>query len=299
MIGRRAFVGGAIAFVAAVVPRTGAAVETPNTGPSRNSADGRLTLDAVDVLFATLPRVRIVWKPPAAFPPLVPIAYYAGRGGDAAHPDDPAIWLNPDHPELVSPRLARLTDEIPLFTELLLASVDVRAPGAPSLGLDALPADRRRLAAVALAGRVAVVTRFTAFPAVDDAEFDRRAFAFAVLRQLTPEIGGVETLPPPDATLPPGEAAVYAGRDADRRAPRGWGVVYADLERVAHDRAGFESWIRAFVLATADRQPRDSEVRAAYESARAQDAAANRDRWAARRAFAAPYVDQVAALLGK
>ena len=255
-------------------------------------------VDAVDVLLATLPRVRIVWKPPAAFPPLEAIAYYAGRGGDAANPDDPAIWLNPDHPELVSPRLARLTDEIPLFTELLLASVDVRASGVPSLGLDALPPDRRRLAAVALAGRVAVVTRFTAFPAVDDAEFARRAFAFAVLRQLTPEIGGVETLPPPPAKLPAGEAAVYAGRDADRRAPHGWGVVYADLDRVGRDRAGFASWIRAFVLATADRQPHDSEVRSAYEAARARDAASG-DRWAARRAFAEPYVDQVAALLGK
>ena len=87
------------------------------TGAAAGSAD----------VIATLPRVRIVWKPPAAFPPLNPIAYYAGRGGDGAHPEDPAIWLSPDHPELVSPRLARLTDEIPLFTELLLASVDVRA----------------------------------------------------------------------------------------------------------------------------------------------------------------------------
>jgi hypothetical protein len=92
---------------------------------------------------------------------------------------------------------------------------------------------------------------------------------------------------------------VYAGRDADRRAPRGWGVVYADPERVGHDRAGLESWIRAFVLATADRQPRESDVRAAYEAARLRDDAVSPDRWAARRAFAAPYVDQVAGLLGK
>jgi hypothetical protein len=300
MVSRRAFVATALASLAAAAPLgTSAWVDTSAGGPNRYSEDGRLALDAVDVLVATLPRVRTVWKPPAAFSPLVPFAYYAGRGGDAAKPNDPAIWLNPDHPELVSPRLSRLTDEIPLFTELLLASADVRVPGTPSLGLYALPADDRRVAARALAARVAVVTRYTAFPAVDDAEFARRAFAFAVLRQMTPEIGGVEILPPPAARLPDGEAAVYAGRDADRRAPRGWGVVYADLEAVARDRAGFESWVRAYVLATADRQPPGSEVRSAYEAARAKDAAAGSGRWAARRAFAAAYVDQVAALFGK
>jgi hypothetical protein len=298
MVSRSGFVGSAVAFIAAIAPRAGAAVETPGGGPNRNSADGRLTLDTVDVLIATLPRVRLVWKPPPVFPALIPVAYYAGRGGDDANPADPAIWLNPDHPELVSPRRSQFGDEIPLSTELLLASVDARPPGVPALGLDQLEPDRRRVAAASLAARVAVVARYTPYPAVDDAEFARRAFAFAVLRQLTPEIGGVATLAPP-AALPPGEAATYAGRDADRRAPRGWGVVYADLERVGRDRTGFESWIRAFVLATADRQPGESEVRAAYEAARSRDAGAGGDRWAARRAFAAPYVNQVAALLGK
>jgi hypothetical protein len=300
MVSRRAFVGSALASLAAAAPLgTSAWVDTSATGADRERDAARTTFDAVDVLIATRPRVRTVWKPPAAFPAPTPIAYYAGRGGDGASPNDPAIWLNPDHPELVSPRLSRLTDEIPLFTELLLASVDVRAPGTPALGLDALDAEPRRLEATRLAGRVAVVTRFTAFPAVDDAEFARRAFAFAVLRQMTPEIGGVATLAPPAAKLPPGEAAVYAGRDADRRAPRGWGVVYADLDTVAHDRAGFESWVRAFVLATADREPAGSDVRSAYAAARAKDEAAGSGRWTARRAFAAPYVGQVAALFGK
>jgi len=262
MVSRRGFVGGAVAFVVAVAPRAVAAIETPAGGTARDSADGRLALDAVDVLIATLPRVRIVWKPPAAFPPLIPIAYYAGRGGDGTHRDDPALWLSPDHPELVSPRLARLTDEIPLFTELLLASVDVRARGA-SLGLDGVPADRRRVAAATLAGRVAVVTHFTSYPAVDDAEFARRAFAFAVLRQMTLELGAVE------------------------------------LDPAGPERPELDAWIRGFVLAAAARQPADSEVRAAYESARSRDGGASGDRWAARRAFAAPYVDQVAALLGK
>ena len=251
MVGRRTFLTGAAALLAAALPRTGSAVETAADAASRKPADSRQTLEAVDVLVATLPRVRISWRTPAAFPPLTPIAYYAGRGGDPANPDDPAIWLSPDHPELVSPRRTRLTDEIPLFTELLLASVDVRARGTPPLGLDALPADRRRLEAAALAGRVAVITRFTSFPPVDDAEFARRTFAFAVLRQMTLALGTV------------------------------------DLGPAGAGRQELDATIRRFVLATAARQPIDSEVRAAYESARS------------RSAFAAPYVNQVAALLGK
>ena len=262
MVSRRGFVGSAAALMAAAVPRAGGAVGTPD-GPHRNSADGRLTLDAVEVLIATLPRVRIVWKPAPAFPPLIPIAYYAGRGGDAANPDQPAVWLNPDHPELVSPRRSRLTDEIPLSTELLLASVDVRPAGVPSLGLDQLAPERRRLEAASLAARVAVVARFTPYPAVDDAEFERRAFAFAVLRRMTLETGGL------------------------------------DQDRGGHEGPEVEPWIQRFVLAAAAHAAAESEVRSAYEAARRQDEAAGADRWAARRAFAAPYVDQVRALLGK
>jgi len=40
-------------------------------------------------------------------------------------------------------------------------------------------------------------------------------------------------------------------------------------------------------------------VKHAYDAAAATDAASSGDRWAARRAFAAPYVVQVAALFGK
>jgi hypothetical protein len=261
MISRRTFVGTALAFAAAVVPRGAGAVET-SAGANRSSAEGRLTLDAVDVLVATLPRVRMVWKPPSAFPPLVPIAYYPGRGGDPATPND-AVWLNPEHPELVSPRRSRLTDEIPLSTELLLASVDMRPPGAPSLGLELLEPAKRRLAAADLAARVAVIARFTPYPAVDDAEFARRAFAFAVLRAMTLATGGLER--------------AGAGRDRTRLEPS----------------------IREFVLATAARQPGESAVRTAYEAALRQDERMRSDSWAARGAFAAPYVDQVAALLGK
>jgi len=53
------------------------------------------------------------------------------------------------------------------------------------------------------------------------------------------------------------------------------------------------------VLATADRQPPSSDVKRAYDAAAAADAGSSGDRWAARRAFAAPYTVQVAALFGK
>ena len=297
MLSRRAFAGTALAFVAAPSARRASALETPPLGPSPISDDGRTTLEIVTVIVAAQAVVRTAWRPPQLFPQIAPIAYYVGHG-DETYPNDPVIWLNPDHPELVSPRISVLTDEIPLFTELLLAAADLHVKGMPSLGLEPLEAGRRRLAAASLAGRAAVVAKFSSFEKVDDAEFAHRAFAFAVLRQMTPHIGGVAPFPA-TTQLPPGEAAVYAGRNADARAPRGWGVIYADFDRMARDRGGYESWVRAFVLATADRQPPESDVKRAYETARAKDEASSGDHWSARRAFAAPYVAQVAALFGR
>ena len=126
--------------------------------------------------------------------------------------------------------LARLTDEIPLFTELLLASVDVRPAGGagarPRLRWSRSAAGSTRGDARRTASPSSRATR--AYPAVDDAEFARRTFVFAVLRQLTPEIGGVQT--PALGRCPRGSRGLR-GRDADRRAPRGWGVVYAELDR--------------------------------------------------------------------
>jgi hypothetical protein len=299
MVSRRAFVGTALACVAAAVPPRAGALDTPSIVPGPPSDDGRKTLEIVAVIVATQSLVRTAWRPPQLFPANSPVAYYVGRR-DNLLPNDPVIWLNPDHPELVSPRRSVLTDEIPLFTELLLAAADLRIKGTPSLGLEGMEPEPQRLTAAALAGRAAVIAKFSAFEQVDDLEFARRAFAFAVLRQMTPHIGGVAPFSEP-LKLPPGEAAaVYAGIDADARAPRGWGVIYADFDRMARDRAGYESWVRAFVLATADRQPRESDVKRAYDAARAADRAAqNGDHWAARRAFAQPYVAQVAALFGR
>lgn len=300
MVNRRAFVGSALALVAAAASPRAAAMETSTLGPGPASDDGRTTLQIVATIALAQNAVRTAWRPPPAFPGFAPVACYVGRH-DPAFPNDPVVWLNPDHPELVSPRLSVLTDEIPLFTELLLAAADLRidVKGMPPLALHDVDQDKRRLAAAALANRAAVVAKYSAFDQVDDVEFARRAFAFAVLRQLTPNIGGVAPFAEPEK-LPPGEAATYAGIDADARAPHGWGVIYADFDKMRRDKAGYESWLRAFVLATADRQPPESAVKAAYEAARAADAAtAKGDRWAARRAFARPYVAQVAALFGR
>ncbi|MEA2718240.1 MAG: hypothetical protein QOJ39_104, partial [Candidatus Eremiobacteraeota bacterium] len=247
MLSRGAFVGAAFAFAAATAPLRAAALETTSPGQVSPTGDGRTTLEIVSVIVATQAVVRTAWRPPALFPATAPVAYYVGRN-DRTYPGDPVIWLNPDHPELVSPRRSVLTDEIPLFTEILLASADLRISGMPSLGLERLDAEHRRLSAASMAGRAAVVAKFSSFEQVDDAEFARRAFAFAVLRQMTPDIGGVAPFSAPEK-LPPGEAAaVYAGVGADARAPHGWGVIYADFDKMRRDAAGYDSWVRAFVL---------------------------------------------------
>jgi hypothetical protein len=302
MLARRAFLGAAAAVLTAGPAAAALAyVETTTSGiPGTPHEQARATLDAVAVVAATHLNVRTVWRPPWRFPAETPIAYYVGRGADERYPDELVIWLNPDHPELVCPRASRLTDEIPLFTELLLASVDLRSRTLPSLGLERLDAATRRPAAATLASNVAVVAHYTPYVTLDDAEFARRAFAFAVLRQLTPGIGGVAPLVVAARAMPAGEPdAAYAGRDVDARTPRGWGVIYITSPSLVETPHGYEAWLRAFVLASADRQPAESAVKRAYDAARVQDESTGTDRWGARRAFAAPYVKQVAALFGK
>ncbi|MBV8298567.1 MAG: hypothetical protein JO083_03260 [Candidatus Eremiobacteraeota bacterium] len=302
MLARRTFVAASAALLAAGAPsRALAFVGTETSGvPRTPQGQARTTLDAVAVIAATHLEVRTAWRPPSVFPEIAPVAYYPGRGADPRYPGEVVVWLNPDHPELISPRVSRLTDEIPLFTELLLASVDVRASGLPSLGLESLDPVKRRILATTLASDAAVIAKYSPYPPVDDAEFARRAFAFAVLRQMTPGIGGIAPIEVPASAMPREEPlAAYVGRYADARAPRGWGVIHIVGTSVPESPGGSEAWVRAFVLATADRQPADSAVKRAYEAARAQDEASSGDHYAARRAFAAPYVTQVAALFGR
>jgi len=291
MLPRRAFVAGAAALVAAGRPRVAQAfVETIDGGQAHTATEqARTILDAVAVIAATELSVRTVWRAPAVFPPLAPIASYVARGQDADYPNEPVIWLNVDHPELKSPRAARLTDEIPLLTELLLASVDVRPRRAPSLGLETLEPTKRRSVAATIAGKVAVVAKYSPYATISEAEFARLAFPYAVLRQMTPGIDGVARLVTRAPEMPREEPfAVYAGR----------GIVRVVAPGSFDTGPGKDALVRAFVLATADAQAPESGVKRAYEAARAQDDTANGDRWRARRAFAAPYAAQVAVLLG-
>jgi hypothetical protein len=300
MLTRRAFVAGTAAFAAAAPCGALAFVDTTTGDQVRTPAQqARTILDAVAVISATQLAVRTVWRAPAPFPPLAPIAYYVARGHDADYPNEAVIWLNVDHPELKSPRFARFSDEIPLLTELLLASVDVRSRGAPSLGLENLEPAKRRAAAATLAGKVAVIARYSPYPTVSEAEFNRLEFPYAVLRQMTPGIGGVARIVTRPTDMPAEEPyAVYVGRDADPHAPKGWGAVHVIPPGVFESSQGKDALIRAFVLATADAQPADTAPKRAYDAARAKDDVARGDRWAARRAFAAQYVTQVATLLG-
>jgi hypothetical protein len=302
MLPRRAFVAGAAALAGAGwSSAAGAFVDTATGGgaPRSSAEQARTILDAVTVITATQLVVRTVWRAPAMFPPLSPIACYVARGHDPDYPDEPVIWFNVDHPELKSPRAARLTDEIPLLTELLLASADVRPRGTPSLGLESLESIKRRSTAATLAGKVAVVAKYSPYATVSEAEFARLAFPYAVLRQMTPGIDGVARLITRSPDMPREEPyAAYVGRDADPRAPRGWGAVHVIAPGAFDSAAGKQALVRAFVLATADAQSAESTIKRAYDVARAEDAV-HGDRWAARRAFAAPYVTQVAALLGE
>ncbi|HWT06880.1 MAG TPA: hypothetical protein VN224_14045 [Xanthomonadales bacterium] len=292
MLPRRAFIAGGAALAVAG-PSSGASafVEAAPGGGARTAAEqARTILDAVAVITATQLVVRTVWRAPTPFPPIAPIACYVARGHDPDYPDEPVIWLNVDHPELKSPRAARLTDEIPLLTELLLASADVRPRRAPSLGLEELEPIKRRSTAATLAGKVAVVAKYSPYATVTEAEFARLAFPYAVLRQMTPGIDGVARIITRAPDMPREEPyAAYAGR----------GVVRVIAPGAFDSAAGKQALVRAYVLATADEQPSDSAVKRAYETARADDAAHGDRAAAARRAFAAPYVAQVAALLGE
>ncbi len=290
MLPRRAFVAGAAALAAAGPRAAVAFIETTETGTPRAAAEqARTILDAVALISATQLVVRTVWHAAEAFPPLNPIAYYVPRGHDADYPSDPVIWLNVDHPESKSPRISRLTDEIPLLTELLLASADVRPRSAPSVGLERLEFEKRRSTAATLAGKVAVIAKYSPYAAVTDAEFLRLAFPYAVLRQMTPGVAGVARVITRPSDMPREEpVAAYVGH----------GIVRVIAPGVFESPAGKEALVRAFVLATADAQSADATVKHAYETARAQDEVARDERWAARRAFAAPYVAQVTTLLG-
>jgi hypothetical protein len=290
MLPRRVFVAGAAAFAVAGPPLAARAfVETAAGGARSPAEQARTILDAVAVITATQLVVRTVWRAPTPFPPIAPIACYVARGHDPDYPDEPVIWLNVDHPELKSPRAARLTDEIPLLTELLLASADVRPRRAPSLGLEELEPIKRRSTAATLAGKVAVVAKYSPYTTVSEAEFARLAFPYAVLRQMTPGIDGVARTVTRASDMP---------REEPYAAYTGHGVVRVIAPGVFDTAAGKHALVRAYVLATADAQASDSAVKRAYETARADDAA-HGDRWTARRAFAAPYVTQVAALRGE
>jgi len=281
------------AVLAPSLVRAPSRAESTESSGSLMTPEARRIAGAVEAIVAAQLVTRIVRRLPSHFPAFAELAYYVGRN-DPDYPDQMVIWLNPDHPELVSPRTSHLGDDTPLLVELLLASVDLRRAGVPTSGLRDLEPSKRRAAAVALAGRVTVVAQFTAYPAVDDGEFDRRRFAFAVLRQMTPGIGGVAVVRRSAAQMPAAEPlASYLGRVAERDVPPGVGII-AVVPGALTTTDGDAAYVQAFVLATADLQPATSSVKIAYDAAAAEDAANHSGE--ARHDFAAPYVAQVQAL---
>lgn len=238
-------------------------------------------------LLSVFRSIRTVWRPPSLFRPDSPIVAYVRPGGDAHYPTESLLWLNPDHPELISPRRSHPDDEEPLYTALVLAALD--RPERVAFSFGGRDDAGRRLGAMALAHEIATNAKLAVdlYPSVDDAEFTRRKFAFAVLRQLTPGIGGVQVISVNPHVLPKEEPFfVYHGN----------GIIYINETGEGSQSLAHDAFVRAWICATADRQPIGSEVKQAWDAAESIDLKIGGETHVSRDAFARRYVDQVNAL---
>jgi hypothetical protein len=239
------------------------------------------------------------WHAASEMPVESPLAFAEpqGPGGRGF----PLIWLNLDHRELATPRQSHPDDEVPVLAATILGMLELGtlAGGAwddAARQLKALPRARHATALLPLAqtlehAGVMLATKVT------DAEFADDAFPFEVVRLLT--VGQAEgtiavDVPPPHVPMPTGAPLVaYAGR-SDARHPNARAIW---TRRDASRRVpGFpEAYTVALILAAADAQP-NGTVRRAYEEARTADQHAGPGVFAARTAFAEPYIARVLAL---
>ena len=295
---RRTFLrGGAAAAAAFAVPAAACA------------ADLAVTLEKPDFaqIAETLKQVRLmhVWRPASAFPAYSPLALYKPLGSDPQHPDTAVLWINVDHLELMTPRTAHPDDEDPALAQTMVGATDLalELPSWQKLRavFRAAPPGDRAFLALKLTPRVRQdFGTDPPTPHVSDEEFAAEAFPFAVVRNMTPGVPGVEVdAPPPGKTMPAGSPFVaYVGRGDARH--HGAPVIWGDNDKIAaiQDTPVFASALmRAYILATADMQPPESAEKRAYEAARLQDAAISPDTFTARNAFAVGYLSRVRALV--
>lgn len=239
------------------------------------------------------------WHAAGEMPAESPLAFAEpqGPGGPAV----PLIWLNLDHRELATPRQSHPDDDVPVLAATILAMLELGtlAGGAwddAARRLKALPRARHASALLPLAQSLEH-QGVTLAPKVTDAEFADDAFPFDVVRLLT--VGQAEgtiavDVPPPHVPMPAGAPLVaYAGRN-DPRHPN-VRAIWTRRDASRHVPGFPEAYTVALILAAADAQP-NGTVRRAYDEARAADQRAGSGVFAARAAFAEPYIARVLAL---
>ena len=244
-----------------------------------------------------------IWKPASAFPVWSPLALpkrLTPEDGTTA-----TVWINVDHRELMTPRTSHPEDDAPVIAAVIAGTLDLNLPdqGWRHLAavLDLVPPPQR-YGIVAELGKL-VVSRYNVHtaPSVSDAEFAREAFPFEVIRNMTPGVPGVDAEEVPAGTAMPKDAPLiaYVGR-TDARHP-GAPVIWGDTARAPanfqNTPAFLDLYMRAYVLATADMQPAGTPEKRGYDEARAADERSGPGSYAARYAFAAPYLARVRALV--
>jgi len=234
------------------------------------------------------------WHAASAMPAESPLAFAYPQGPGAG---GPLIWLSLDHRELATPRSSHEMDEAPVIAAAIqgLIDLDMLSGGAWDLvarQLKAILPPQRPAALQPLARGLVHDYHITLAPPVTDAEFAADTFPFDVVRLLTvgqEERAIIVDVPPAGTTMPSGAPIVaYVGR-TDRRHP---GMRTVWTRRDASKRLpGFnEAYTIAFALAAAESQPDGSTVRRLYEEARTADGQAGPSVYAARTAFANPYI---------
>jgi hypothetical protein len=277
----------------------------PTAAGAQSTADFTLSRTDMQQIVATVKQIRIVrvWKPASALPAFSPLALPKRR--TAADGDSAQVWINIDHLELMTPRISQPSDEDAVVAAAIGGTLDLHLdiPGWKHLEthLNAMAPGDRYPTIIELGKLLVSAFGVRTKPGVSDDEFERELFPFAVIRNMTPGVPGVNADElPAGATMPKDAPLIaYIGR-TDVRYP-GTPVIWGDSK---HTPPNFtkapeflDLYMRAYILATADMQAANTPEKQAYEAARASDERSGPGTYAARYAFAAPYLPRVRALV--
>jgi hypothetical protein len=277
----------------------------PGAPRAEEAATFSLSRDDIAEIIQAVNHTHVVrvWKPASALPPGSPLALPQRRTREDG--DSAVVYINVDHLELMTPRSSHPADEDPIVAAVIAGTLDLKlaTPGWKHLAavLDGTPPEARYQTVAELGKLLVSSFGVRTAPGISDEEFAREAFPFAVIRNMTPGVPGVNADEPPAGSVMPKDAKLiaYVGR-TDARYP-GVPMIWGDSK---HAPANFtqspeflEIYMRAYTLATADMEPPESPEKRAYDEARAADERAGPGIYAARYAFAAPYLPRVRALV--